>query len=127
MALMADVESMFYQVRVPEEDTDLLRFLWWPEGDLNNDVEEFKMKVHLFGATSSPSCASYALRRTAEDARAIMSAEAVDTVLRHFYVDDCLKAVETSDQAVSLVQELTALCARGGFHLTKWVSNTLGW
>lgn len=45
-------------------------------------------------------------------------------MLRHFYVDDCLKAVETSDQAVSLVQELTALCARGGFCLTKWVSNS---
>lgn len=81
------------------------------------------MKVHLFGATSSPSCASYALRRTAEAAKGIMSAEAVDTVLRHFYVDDCLKSVETSDQAVSLVQELIALCARG-FHLTKWVSNS---
>lgn len=39
VALMADVESMFYQLRIPEEDTDLLRFLWWPEGDLNSDVE----------------------------------------------------------------------------------------
>ena len=26
------------------------------------------MKVHLLGATSSPSCAGYALRRTAEKA-----------------------------------------------------------
>lgn len=52
-----------------------------------------------------------------------MSAEAVNTVLRHCYVDYCLTAVETSNQAVSLVQELIALCARVGFHLTKWVSN----
>lgn len=115
---------MFYQVKVPEEDADLLRFLWWLEGDLNSDVEEFRMKVHLFGATSSPSCASYALRKTAEDAKDIMNAEEVDTVLRHFYVDDCLKAVETSEQEVNLVQEPTALCARGGFRLTKWMSNS---
>lgn len=30
---MADVESMFHQVRMPAEDADLLRFLWWPDGD----------------------------------------------------------------------------------------------
>lgn len=124
VALMADVESMFYQVKVPKEDTDLLRFLWWPNGDLNSDVEEYRMNVHLFGATSSPSCASYALRKTAEDAKGVMSPEAVDTVLRHFYVDDCLKAVETSEEAINLVQELSALCTRGGFRLTKWVSNS---
>lgn len=124
VALMADVESMFYQVRVPKEDADLLRFLCWSNGDLDCDAEEYRMNVHLFGATSSPSCASYALRRTAEDAKEMMSADAVDTVLRHFYVDDCLKAVETSEQAINLVKELTALCARGGFHLTKWVSNS---
>lgn len=64
------------------------------------------------------------MRRTAEAAKGFISAEAVDTVLRHFYVDDCLKSVETSDQAVRFVQELIALCARGGFHLTKWMSNS---
>ena len=45
---MADIKSMFYQVKVPEEDTDLLRFLWWPEGDLSREGEEFRMTVHLF-------------------------------------------------------------------------------
>ncbi len=29
------MESMFYQVRVPEEDADMLRFLWWSGGNLN--------------------------------------------------------------------------------------------
>ncbi len=67
IAMMADVESMFYQVRVPEEDADMLRFLWWSGGNLNAPIEEYRMMVHLFGATSSPSCASYALRKTAED------------------------------------------------------------
>lgn len=30
VVLMSDVEAMFHQVQVPEEDVDLLRFLWWP-------------------------------------------------------------------------------------------------
>ena len=93
VAVMADIESMFYQVNVPEHDADLLRFLWWPNGRLDEPMEEFRMAVHLFGATSSPSVASYALRRTAEDHRDTASPDAVQTVLRHFYVDDWLKSV----------------------------------
>ncbi|XP_066500465.1 uncharacterized protein [Hoplias malabaricus] len=124
VAIMADIESMFYQVRVPNEDADLLRFLWWPGGDLCKEATEYRMCVHLFGATSSPSCASYALRRIAQDADVTTSPETIQTVLRNFYVDDCLKSVATEEEAVNLKKELTNLCARGGFHLTKWVSNS---
>lgn len=123
IAVMADVESMFYKVRVPETDADLLRFLWWPAGDLSTSVKEYRMMVHLFGATSSPSVASYALQRTAEDQRGTAAPEAVETVLRNFYVDDCLKSVATVEEAVFLVKNLLDLCAEGGFSLTKWVSN----
>ena len=124
VALMADIESMFYQVKVPEHDADLLRFLWWPNGKLTEPVEEFRMAVHLFGATSSPSVASYALRRTAEDHRDVASPEAVQTVLRNFYVDDCLKSLATEDDAVTLAKDLRTLCASGGFTLAKWMSNS---
>ncbi len=39
-------------------------------------------------------------------------------------MDDCLKSVATEGQALTLVQDLTALCAKGGFRLNKWVSNS---
>lgn len=45
VAVMADVEAMFHQVRVPEADSDLLRFLWWPGGDWPQDLVEHKMVV----------------------------------------------------------------------------------
>ncbi|XP_039509456.1 uncharacterized protein LOC120464180 [Pimephales promelas] len=124
IAMMADVESMFYQVRVPEEDADLLRFLWWPEGKLDAPIEEFRMMVHIFGAASSPSCASYALKRTAEDRKEVASPKAVETVLHNFYVDDCLKSVSTEQEAIDLAKDVRNVCAEGGFCLTKWVSNS---
>ncbi|XP_073725193.1 GTPase IMAP family member 8 [Misgurnus anguillicaudatus] len=111
VAMMADLESMFYQVKVPEEDEDLLHFLWWPNGNLNVPVEEFRMTVHLFGATSSPSCASYALRRTAEDRKDIAAPKVVETVLCNFYVDDCLKYLTTEQEAVDLIKNVRDLCA----------------
>lgn len=124
VAIMADIEAMYYQVKVPEEDTDLLRFLWWPEGDIEQTMVEYKMTVHLFGATSSPSCANYALKRTADDNRSKSSPEAVDTIHNNFYIDDCLKSVKSATQAIALYKDLKALCASGGFNLTKWTSNS---
>jgi len=56
IAIMVDIESMFYQVRVPDYDSDLLRFLWWPEGDLGKPTEEYRITVHLFGVTLSHLC-----------------------------------------------------------------------
>ena len=124
VAIMADIQAMFHQVRVMQEDQDVLRFLWWPEGDLDKSPERYKMTVHLFGGTWSPSCCTYALRRTAEDSKEGYSAEAVETILRNFYVDDCLKSVPTIREATELVKELKKLAAEGGFNLTKWTSNS---
>ena len=58
VALMADIESMFYQVRVLDHDIDVLRFLWWTNGNLTKDLNEYQMLVHLFGAVSLPSCSN---------------------------------------------------------------------
>ena len=67
VALMADIEAMFHQVRITPNDYDALRYLWWPNNDLNVKPDEYHMLVYLFGATSSPSCANFALRKTADD------------------------------------------------------------
>ncbi|XP_063042981.1 uncharacterized protein LOC134437423 [Engraulis encrasicolus] len=115
---------MYHQVRVPLEDRDCLRFLWWAGGDLTKDVAVFRMTVHLFGAVSSPSCAIFALRKTADDSQADFPEEVVSTVKENFYVDDCLKSVESEEEALSMVKHLTTLCKKGGFTLTKWTSNS---
>lgn len=123
VVMMADIKAMFHQVRVAPDDTNLLRFLWWQDGDLLKQPAEYRMRVHLFGATSSPSCANYALRKCAEDYRHLYSQEAVNKLHHCFYVDDCLVSVATEEEAVLLHQELVSLCSEGGFSLTKWMSN----
>jgi hypothetical protein len=122
VTVKADIEKMFHQVNVKEQDCEVLRFLWWPERDLSKEPVEHQMTVHLFGATSSPSCCSYALKKTAEVNKQDFSKQVIDTVNRDFYVDDCLKSLPMKE-AVNLVEELPVLLSRGGFRLTKWLSN----
>ena len=81
------------------------------------------MAVHLFGGVSSPSCANFALKKTAENNRSTFSPEAVHTVKHNFYVDDCLKSVATDESAICLSKELRELLSKG-FRLTKWLSNS---
>ena len=123
VALSSDIEAMFHQVMVDPKDVDALRFLWWPDDDLSKQPVEFRMKIHLFGSTSSPSCASFGLRKTAQENAGDFGHEVVDTVLKNFYVDDCLKSVKSSEVAVELREDLCALLLKGGFRLTKWLCN----
>ena len=66
IAFMGDIKTMFYQDGVPPGQQDFLRFLWWTDGDLSQELDEYRVAVHLFGATSSPSISNFALRKTSE-------------------------------------------------------------
>ena len=124
VAIMADIQAMFYQVLVPETQFNFLRFVWWPDGDLDADLEDYQMTVHLFGAVSSPSCANFALRKTASDNESDCGKAAAETLVNNFYVDDMLKSVSDTPTAVDLVGSVQQMCSKGGFHLTKFISNS---
>ena len=107
---MADIEKMFFQVKVKKADQDFLRFLWWPNRDLTKESEEYCMTVHPFGGGSSPCCSNFALRRTAEDGENEFGVKEAETVKTNFYVDDVFKSLPTEEDAIE--------CAKGGFKLT---------
>ena len=121
-AMVADIESMFHQVRVREEDQDSLRFLWWDEST-GDSLEEYVMTVHIFVATDSPCVTNSTLKRTTDDNEKDFDAITVQTLRRNFYVDDLLKTVPTPASATRLAGQLIELCAKGGFNLTKFMSN----
>jgi len=123
VAMMADVETMFYQVKVPEEDRDLLRFMWYPGGDTSKEMEEYRMTVYIFGSVCSPSTAMLALRQTAKDHPEV-DEEVRATVERNFYVDDLLKSVQSVSEAQKVQEKITLLLKTGGFNLSKWISNS---
>lgn len=84
LAVMVDVQSIFYKVRIPEKDSFFLRFLWCSDDNMTTEAKECQMLVHLFEAVPSPACANFALRRTAEDNQNTFTVEVIDTVKRNF-------------------------------------------
>ena len=54
VVIMGDIEAMFQQVLVPENDHDI-----------SGKEADSEMSIPVFGSTSSPSCCNYALKQTA--------------------------------------------------------------
>ena len=121
---MADIEAMYHQVLVPDDQQTFLKFLWWSTDDIDDEPQDFMMCAHVFGGTSSASCSNYALRRTAIDNKEVYGTDAATTLLRNFYVDDLLKSMKNVQSAKQLVQNVRDMCKSGGFNLTKFISNS---
>ena len=59
------------------------------------------MKVHVFGNSSSPSVATYGLRRNADQAESKIGSDVKAFV--DFYFDDALSSHPTADEAIDLL------------------------
>ena len=122
IVLVADIERMFNQVKVPQDDADALRFLWWEDSNLERR-SEFQMTSHIFGATDSPSYPNFFLKRAVEDSRGRFSDEAVNAVNKDYYVGDFVKSVRAVNEASSLADEVTHLLSEVGYRLTRMSNN----
>lgn len=122
VAIMADIEAMFHQIKVTPQHRDALRFLWWTEGDLSRRPCVYRMTVHPFGGVWSPSCAAYALQRALMDKQREYP-EVHKHAKENFYVDDLLLSVNAAHEASTLSRHLRVVLAAKGFRLTKWMSN----
>ena len=118
--MSADIEAMFLQVQVPPEDAKCLRFVW--RENQSDDIFTYEYTRHIFGAKDSPTCANYALQRTAKDNEEELPVSA-RIVKRNFYMDDFLYPAENIQEAESLKRNLISLLQRGGFKFSKWQSN----
>ena len=49
MAVMGDIEAMFHQAKIPDNQCSFLRFLWWEDCDTNKKIIDYEMTTHLFG------------------------------------------------------------------------------
>ncbi|XP_071098015.1 uncharacterized protein [Haliotis cracherodii] len=123
-AVMADIQQMFYCFLVKEEHRNFLRFLWYKDNDINQELVEYRMKVHVFGNSPSPAVATYGLRRSAKSVVETYGKDVQLFVERDFYVDDGLTCLQTTEQAIDLIKRTQqALLSGGNLRLHKVASN----
>ena len=120
-ALTADIEKMFNQVRLSNEDKDYHRFMWYPNNDLNSEPSIYRMKVHIFGATSSPAVANFALKKSVENEN---SEQVRNIVENSFYVDDLMHSFSDETEAIKCAEQVKRTLAESGFNITKFCSNS---
>ena len=122
VVLSADIDAMFIQVEVPEHYQRFLRFLW--REDPSSEIETFQYTRHIFGAKSSPICANFLVQQTARDYVKTFPV-ASKAVFTSFYVDNFLQSVPCESDAVALASQLVKMLTKGGFKLTKFITNSL--
>ena len=122
VAVMADIKAMYYQVAVKRDDRDVLRFLWWPQGDTSSTPKTYRMTRHLFGGTWSPSCCTTALQYAIEES-STLTAQEQEQALQSFYVDDYLRSMDNEQEAQRTSRAIRDALQMRKFTLTKWTSN----
>ena len=94
VGVLADIEGMFMQVAIREEDQSALRFLWLQDGI----IRQYQYARLIFGATCSPRCAIFALHRCAADLSDRFP-DVYEAVLNNFYMDDFIMSFATAEAA----------------------------
>ncbi|XP_033755669.1 uncharacterized protein LOC117338425 [Pecten maximus] len=124
IAITADIQQMFFQFRVHEEDRNFLRFFWFKDNNPDMELAEYRMCAHVFGNSPSPAIATYGLRKSAIEQEGRFGSDMREFVEKNFYVDDGLVSFEDGAQAVDLLKRTQeALASGGNLRLHKIASN----
>ncbi len=122
IAFTTDISKMFLQIGLSDEgEMDLLRFLW-RDADLLHDPVEYRMRVLVFGAVSSPFQAIWCVKEHARINGSPFPA-AQRLVGENLYMDDVASSVASHANAVTAVAQLDALFSLASMETHKWASN----
>ncbi|XP_039303553.1 uncharacterized protein LOC120357421 [Solenopsis invicta] len=116
--ITADIEKMYLQVLLHENDRRYQRILWRK----NDNVETYQINKLAFGVSSSPFLAIRVLQKLADDEAHVFPI-AARVIKSHLYVDDLLSGADSIEEARIIRDEVIALLARGGFSIRQWASN----
>ncbi|XP_036347099.1 uncharacterized protein LOC118756443 [Rhagoletis pomonella] len=119
-AIMADVEKMYRQVYVAEQDVDYQRIVW--RDDPTEPIRDYRMLRVTYGVAAASHLAVRSLHQSALDAIETHK-EATVVIMRDFYMDDLLTGSFSVDNLMKLRNDVTIVLSNAGFELRKWATN----
>ena len=123
IALTADIEKAFLQIRVAEEDRNYLRFLWFE--DVFKDepiIVRNRFARVVFGVNSSPFLLNGTIFKHMDQFIAA-DQDFVNKVIESFFVDDFIGGEFSIERAIELYKKLKLRFMQGHFLLRKWRTN----
>ncbi|XP_063618732.1 uncharacterized protein LOC134791614 [Cydia splendana] len=121
-AVVADIQEMFLQIQMREEDQQSQLFLWrGTRRDMEPQV--YKLNRVCFGNVSSPFLAHSVRNRNALDNQDKYP-DAVYDIHNNHYMDDYVASYETEDELLRVSQQVRDSHAEGSFHLRGYASNS---
>lgn len=121
IALSADLKQAFLQVRIREEDRDVLRF-HWIDDESPSGVAVYRFTRALFGLNQSPfllgGTLDYHLTSLEKD-----FPDEVNEIKESLYVDDIISGGTTVNEVEVLKESAIEIFDRAHFQLHKWHSS----
>ncbi|XP_008182965.1 uncharacterized protein LOC103309405 [Acyrthosiphon pisum] len=121
VVITADVEKMFRQIRVAEEDQDWQRIVWRSPPD--KALELYRLATVTYGTTSASFMATNCLVSLSEEAK--QKYPEASKIIRHdFYMDDLMTGASTVDECCQLQKQIDSILESAHLPLRKWCSNS---
>lgn len=122
IAINADIEKMYRQIRIVPEQWDLHRIFF--RENPKEPLKEYCMVVITYGLASSPYLSVKCMIEGAEQYKTEFP-EAVKIIQNDFYMDDCASGAENEEHAIKLAKEIDHVLKKSQFELRKWRSNSV--
>lgn len=117
--LTGDIEKMYLQIKIQEQDQKFLRILW---RDDEGKIGVYQFNRLIFGLKPASYIATKCIQQLAEHEERRFP-RASQTLKRDLYVDDLLTGADSIPKLIELQEETTQLLREGGFNLRQCASN----
>ena len=116
--LIADIEKMYRQFLIREEDRKYQKILWWE----NDKIKEYCLNTVTFGFAPSAFLATRCLQQLVEDEGHDFPL-AAKILKRDLYVDNLITGASTCKQAREIYEQMNKLLGRAQLNMRQWASN----
>lgn len=121
-AMTADIQQMYRQIRIEDEDTNLQRIIW--RSNPNSPLTTYRLKTVTYGTASAPFLATRCIQQLAFEEK-VKFPLAAAVALKDFYVDDLITGADSKEKTLDIHLQMINMLKLGGFHIRKWCTNDL--
>ena len=120
-ACTTDIEKAFLNIGLESEDRDVTRFFWLSDPtNPESDLEVYRFKSILFGATCSPFILSATILKHLDSNKC----EFTETLVKDLYVDNIISSFSDESRMLQYFETSRSLFDKVGFNLRSWTSNS---